>query len=144
MKESTKVQFLWVDGKKHTVSLNDGKNDIDINEIKKCVKKITDEKEEQCKSIYYFALGLTGGVELSRGIVLGWLLKSIKDNIELKNKTKITVTHSEEEVSDEEARQHVIAEVENFLQVLKEDKEFQPRKGPVVTGDGFLDGTDQY
>jgi hypothetical protein len=77
-----KLDFLWIDGKKHVVKIMEGDEAVDIKNLQDQYLKMIDEKEDLCKTIYHLGVGLTGHPAAGRGFVYGWLVKSIRDSVE--------------------------------------------------------------
>ena len=75
--DTKKLDFLWLDGKKHVVQILEGDEAVDIQMLQEQYHKMIEDKEELCKTIYNFGLGLTGNPHSARGFVYGWLVKSI-------------------------------------------------------------------
>ena len=135
-----KLDFLWLDGKKHVVQIMEGDEPIDVQMLKDQYHKMIEDKEELCKTIYNLGLGLTGNPNAARGFVYGWLVKSIRDSVEKSGRPRWKIEHDITEISEEEAREHVALELETLAKKIREDDEMKVKKAPILRGD--TDGTD--
>ena len=137
-----KLEFLWLDGKKHKIQINNGEEQIDLKHLIDTYHKMTEDKEDQCKPIFYLGLGLTGNPAAAQGFLYGWLVKSIRDSMEKSGTSKWAIDHSVDEVSEEEARNYIATELETLAKTIREDAEYKIKKAPVLRGD--VDGTELY
>jgi hypothetical protein len=137
-----KIEFLWLDGKKHKIQIREDAELVDFKQLMDTYHKMAEEKEEQCKPIYYLGLGLTGNPYAAKGFLYGWLVKSIRDSLEKSGKAKWVIDHSFDEVSEDEARNHIATELEELAKQIRENDEFKVKKAPVLRGD--VDGTELY
>lgn len=137
-----KLEFLWVDGKKHTIEVKEADEKVDLKDLRDTFHKMMEEKEDQCKDIYYLGLGLSGHPAAARGFLYGWLVKSIRDSLEKAGKDKWKIVHEVEELSEEEARDHIAMQLEELAKTIREDDEYKVKKAPVLRGDA--DGTELF
>lgn len=137
-----KLEFLWLDGKKHKIQIKEDAELVDLKNLMDTYHKMAEEKEDQCKPIFYLGLGLTGNTAAARGFLYGWLVKSIRDSMEKSGKPKWVIDHTMDEVSEEEARNIVAEELETLAKKIREDDEYKVKKAPVLRGD--VDGTELY
>jgi len=137
-----KIEFLWLDGKKHKIQIKEDTELVDFKQLMDTYHKMAEEKEEQCKPIYYLGLGLTGNPNAAKGFLYGWLVKSIRDSLEKSGKAKWVIDHTVDEVSEDEARNHIATELEELAKQIRENDEFKVKKAPVLRGD--VDGTELY
>jgi len=139
---SKEMSFLWIDGKIHNVSVSDGNELVNMQEIRTLCKKQKELKKEQCDKIYFLGLCLTGSPELAEGFLTGWLIKSIKDAAESSGNFKWTINHSIDDVSKEELRSFCVKYLRDMADVLEKKENFTLPKNPFFNGD--IDGTDQF
>jgi hypothetical protein len=135
------LDFLWYDHKKHTVTLSNGSEDIDIEQIRETYKKVIEEKKEQCEGIYYLGAGLCGSPESAHGFMLGWLVKSIRDDLVKKEGNRIVINHDKRDVSDEEAKIDLVKKLREFADDI-ESSEKAIKKVPMIRGD--VDGGELF
>lgn len=142
--DPTKVKILWYDGKMHTVYLNDGRDNVALSEVRKCYKEILENKVDKCKDIFYLGAALTGSTDGARGFLVGWLVRSIRDDMQarLEDGSRIAIHHEEEELSEDEIKSYVAEGLESLAKKVREDADFQPKKAPILSGGA--DGTEQY
>lgn len=140
--DDRKLEFLWLDGKRHSVQILEGDEPIDLKELQKSYQKMSEDKEEACKDIQYLGLGLTGNPSAAKGFMLGWLVKSIKDSFEKKRKLKWKINHEVTEISEEEARTYLAGELRNLADKIENDDEYKVKKAPILRGD--VDGTELF
>lgn len=126
------LKWLWIDGKKHTVKITAGEEELNITEILKTAKKVTEDNKDMCKAIAYLGVGITGSAEGAQGFLMGWLLRSLKQTQETDHKWNIQ--HDEELVDDEEAREHTIHMLEGLIEKMR-DTNISKKDMPVVRGD---------
>jgi hypothetical protein len=139
--EERKLEYLWYDQKLHTITINNGAEDLDIQQVRETYKKIIEDKKDQCKSIFFLGAGLCGTYEAAHGFLLGWLFKSIRDDIAKKGETKVSIQHEEREISEDEAKDLLIKGVEGLLTHLKSSDGIK-RKIPIIRGD--VDGGELF
>ena len=137
-----KLEFLWLDGKRHKIQIKEDDDHVDLKHLMDTYHKMAEEKEDQCKPIFYLGLGLTGNPSAARGFLYGWLVKSIRDSMEKSGKSKWIIDHAVDEVSEEEARNYIATELETLAKTIREDAEYKIKKAPVLRGD--VDGTELY
>lgn len=140
--DTKKLEFLWLDGKKHTVRLMEADEPVDVKQLSDQFHKMIEDKADLCKSIYYFGLGLTGNPSTARGFVYGWLVKSIRDSVEKAGRPRWKIEHDSVDVSEEEAREHVASELEILAKKIRNDDEYKIKKAPVLRGE--TDETDLF
>ena len=140
--DSKKLEFLWLDGKKHKIQIKEEEEYVDLKQLMDTYHKMAEEKDEQCKPIFYLGLGLTGNPAAAKGFMYGWLVKSIRDSLEKSGKTKWVIDHTADEVSEDEARNYLADELETIAKRIREDDEYKVKKAPVLRGD--VDGTELY
>jgi len=137
--DTKKLEFLWLDGKKHTVKVLEGDEPVDVKELTDQFHKMIDEKEELCKGIYHLGLGLTGDPSKARGFVYGWLVKSIRDSVEKAGRPRWKIEHESVEVSEDEAREHVATELESLAKKIRDDDGFKAKNTPILRGETDAD-----
>lgn len=137
-----KLVFLWLDGKRHEVTIKDGEEPVDFKNLAETYHKMEQEKEDQCKQIYFLGLGLTGNPYAAKGFLYGWLVKSIRDSISKSHGTQWKIEHEVSELSEEEARNYVANELEDLAKKIRSDDEYKVKKAPILRGD--VDGTELY
>ena len=133
--DTKKLEFLWLDGKKHSIELLNDDDAINIKEIADQYKKIVEEKEEQSKQILYLGLGLTGNPAAAKGFLYGWIVKSIKDAQEKKHGSKVRINHEEFQMSEDETRVHLATELRELADKIEQDDEYKVKNAPILRGD---------
>lgn len=133
--DTKKLDFLWLDGKKHVVKVMEGDEPVDIKQLQDQFHKMIDTKEDLCKAIYHLGLGLTGNPAAGRGFVYGWLVKSIRDSVEKAGRPRWKIEHDVTDVSDEEAREHIALELETLAKKIRDDEEMKVKKAPILRGE---------
>ena len=137
-----KREFLWIDGKKHTIQIKENDDRVDLIQLTKTYHKMATEKEEQCKPIFYLGVSLTGDPLAAKYFLYGWLVKSIRDTVEKNGNSKWVIDHVVDEISEEEARNHVADQLEELATELRTNSEYNVIKTPILRGDA--DGTELY
>ena len=137
-----KIEFLWLDGKKHTIQIKEDGDRVDLKHLMDTYLKMVEEKEEQCKPILYLGLGLTRNPVAAKGFLYGWLVKSIRDSMEKNRNSKWIIDHTTDDVTEEEAKNHIADELELLAKAIREDTDYNVKKSPIVRGD--VDGTELY
>lgn len=140
--DSKKLDFLWLDGKRHVVQIMEGEDAVDVKLLQDQFHKMIDDKEDLCKTIYYLGLGLTGNPSAARGFVYGWLVKSIRDSVEKSGRPRWKIEHDSSEISEDEAREHIAKELETLAKKIREDDDYKIKKAPIIRGE--QDGTDLF
>lgn len=112
-KDTKELKWYWLDQKIHTLSISNNGENLDLKDLNETAIKLTKEKEEQCKTIGYLGLALTGNPDAAWGFVLGWLLRSIKKN------ENWQINHSEEVISKEELKTHMIEIFRNYADMIE-------------------------
>lgn len=133
--DTKKLEFLWIDGKKHTIEIFDGDEAVNIKSISDQYHKIAEEKQEQSKQILHLGLGLTGSPQAAKGFLYGWIVKSIRDAQEKKSGTRWRIHHDEYQVSEEETRTHLATELRELADRIEKDDEYKVKKAPILRGD---------
>ena len=136
------LEYLWYDGKIYKIKITDGVNDLNLNELRETYKKLLEEKEDQCKSILKLGGGLTVDRAAAHGFLLGWLVKSIKDNFEKLNDCKLNIQVEEEKPSEDEIRSYVAESLKNLAEEILTNDDKKISKSPVVRGD--VDGLELF
>jgi hypothetical protein len=115
-KDDKEIKWLWYDGKMHTVKIVSDADILNIKELHDSVAKITADKEDMCKKIWWLGIALTGSTDGGWGFLMGWLLRSIK-------KDKVwNITHDEEEVPEDEASEHLASLYEEVAKMIRDRK----------------------
>jgi hypothetical protein len=140
--DTKRLDFLWMDGKKHVVQILEDDEAVDVKILQEQYHKMIEDKEELCKTIYYLGLGLTGSPSAARGFVYGWLVKSIRDSVEKAGRPRWKIEHESTDISEEEAREHVAKELETIAKKIRDDDEYKVKKAPILRGE--TDGTDLF
>lgn len=140
--DPTKLKSLWYDGKMHTISIYDGKENINLDNLRECYKKILEDKKDQCNDIFHLGAVLTGSEGPARGFLLGWLVKSIRDDIQTKKSVKLTIVHEEEKLPDEEIKTYFVESLRSLADEIEKDADFTPKKAPINVSQP--DGTELY
>lgn len=140
--DTKKLDFLWLDGKKHVVKILEGDEPVDVKQLQDQYHKMIDDKEDLCKTIYHLGLGLTGNPSAARGFVYGWLVKSIRDSVEKSGRPRWKIEHESSDVSDDEAREHIATELETLAKKIRTDDEYKVQKAPIIRGE--TDGTELF
>lgn len=133
--DTEKLEFLWLDGKKHTVQVTEGEDNKNLKTLADQYHKIVQEKEERSKQILYLGLGLTGNPSAAKGFLYGWIVKSIKDAEEKSGKPKWNIKHEERELSEDETRHHLAGELRELAERIEKDEEYKVKKAPILRGD---------
>jgi len=133
--DTKKLDFLWLDGKKHVVKILEEDDPIDIKQLQDQYHKMIDDKEDLCKTIYYLGLGLTGNPAAARGFIYGWLVKSIRDSVEKSGRPRWKIEHDSSDISDDEAREHIATELETLAKKIRTDDEYKVQKAPIIRGE---------
>jgi len=141
MNDSKKLEFLWFDHKMHEVLLSNGAETLDIEPIREMYKKVVEDKKDQCKNIYFLGAGLCGTSDAAHGFLLGWLVKSIRDDIVKKDGTRILIQHEEREITEDETRDHIVTSLLELADEIKNSTD-KLRKVPLVRGD--VDGGELF
>lgn len=140
--DSKKLDFLWLDGKVHTIKITEADDQVDIKKLRDQFHKIIEDKEDMCKNIYYLGVGLTGDPATARGFVYGWLVKSIRDSVEKAGRARWKIEHESADITEEEAREHMAIELETLAKRMREDTDMKIKKTPIIRGE--TDGTDLF
>lgn len=135
-------RWLWTDGKKHSLNISNQGKKVDLQSLNKKTKDIITEKEEQCKNIYWLGIGMSGDHYLAVGFVLGWLVRTLKDTFEKSSGGKWKINHEEEEIDQEEARIMLADQLAELEKKIRNDPEFNLKRGSIVKGD--VDGTELF
>lgn len=115
-KDPKEFKWYWLDKKMHTVSIEIDGEKIDVEELYKTAQKLSQDKEEMCKTIVFLGLAMTGSQESAWGFLLGWLIRSIKKD------NNWNIQHTEDDVPEEEVISHVADAFENYAKQLREGK----------------------
>lgn len=136
-KSDKEVKWYWADGKMHTLSVSLDDEDISLKELYEKCHKIVKDKEELCKKIHYLGVCLTGSTEGAWGFLMGWLTRSIKKEDEW------VINHVEEEVPEDEVREHLASFMEEGARLLRDGKGGKKPKAmsPILGGS---DGTEMF
>jgi hypothetical protein len=113
-KNPKEFKWYWFDKKMHTVTITSNGELMDIEELYKTATKLTEDKEDLCKTIGYLGLALTSSSEAGWGFLLGWLIRSIKKDQDWQ------IQHTEEDVSDEELRTQFADILDEMVKKLRE------------------------
>lgn len=140
--DKNKLEFVWVDGKKHVINLRDSESDIDIEEVRKAYQKIIDDNTDKCKDIYFLGCGLLGSPQAASGFVIGWLFKSLKDSFEKKESDKWNIVHNEEDMSDDEFKSFITGSLRQLADKIETDDDYKIKKAPVIHAEP--DGTELF
>lgn len=136
-KDNKELKWYWVDGKMHTVKVEAEDDLLDLKELRKECLKIAEEREELCKKIYYLGISLTGSGEGGWGFLMGWLMRSVK------GETSWAIDHLDEEIPEEELREHLAEMMEEAAKAIREGKDGDKPKSmtPMMGGN---DGTELF
>lgn len=140
--DSKKLDFLWLDGKRHIVKILEADESVDVKALQEQYHKMIDDKEDLCKTIYFLGLGLTGNPHAARGFVYGWLVKSIRDSVEKSGRARWKIDHDSTDISEDEAREHIALELETLAKKIRDDDEYKIKKAPIIRGE--TDATDLF
>lgn len=136
-KKDNEIKWYWSDGKMHTLSVGTEDTDISLKDLYDKCHKIVEEKNDLCKKIFYLGFSLTGNESGAWGFLMGWLTRSIKGD------TQWNINHLEEEVSEDEARDHLATIMEEGAKLIREGKKGdKPKALSPLLGGG--DGTEMF
>lgn len=131
-KNTTEIQWFWpFDKKMHTIRISTDAEDVNFDEIKKAMDKIISDQEDQCKLIYFLGISLTGSPAGARGFLWGWLMRSLKDEMEKVN-GKWNIKHDEEEKTDSEVQSYLVKTLREMADIIEKDDEFKSTDAPVI------------
>lgn len=129
------IKTLYFDGKMYSVSIINGENSIDLNQLHEAYEKVVEDKPDQCKNIVKLGAAISGSPDVSRGFLLGWVVKSIKDKIDADTGIIHNISVEEEVVSKEEIRNYTVESLRNLANEIEEmDIDKTPTK-PMVVND---------
>lgn len=131
-KNEKEIKWYWFDQKMHTIRIIFEDESIDIKELYASAAKIVEDKDEMCKNISYLGVALTGSPDAAWGFLLGWLIRSIK------NDSKWTIEHTEEELPEDEVIEHLATLMEESARLIREQKgqELPKLSTPSIGGPG--------
>lgn len=136
-KDDNEIKWFWHDQKMHSVKINMNEDPVNLKELHESAVKITEDKEDMCKNIFFLGVSQTGSTEGGWGFLLGWLLRSIKKD------SPWQISHVEEKLSDDEIREHLASMMEEGAKLLREKKEDDLIK-TVTPTIGGPDGTELF
>jgi hypothetical protein len=136
-KNDDEVKWYWSDGKMHTISVSIDESHLSLKDHYEKCHKLAKDQEELCKKIYFLGVSLTGTDEGAWGFLMGWLSRSIKKD------SNWVINHIEDEVPEEEVREHLAAVMEEGAKLLREGKDGKKPKAmsPLLGGS---DGTEMF
>ena len=127
----TQLKFPWKDGKYHKVSITDGADNIDIDNLVATCTETLKEKKDQCKNIYYLGLAMTRDSSAASGFLMGWIVKSLKEATEKSSGNKWVITHDTEDIPPKEFRRRAAEELRLLADEI-ENSEDDLTKVPIV------------
>lgn len=133
MNENT-IDFIWSDKKRHQITIEDGSGEVDINQLKETYRKTIMDKKDKCEDLYYLAIGLEGNPDIGLGFVIGWVLKSIKDQNEKMNSSKWNIKHTVHELSDDEYRTIMASSLRKLADLMENDHDTSIKQMPILGG----------
>lgn len=92
------ISWITTNKKKYTLNVTNNDTRIDIEKLLEEAYKVVENNQEECKKIAQLGYGTTGS---SQGFLLGWILRSFKENKEW------NINFTEETISDSEYKEHV-------------------------------------
>jgi hypothetical protein len=115
-KDDKEIKWFWYDQKMHTVKMTLDGEALDLKELFESASKLVEDKEEMCKNIMYLGVALSGSSDGGYGFLMGWLLRSMK-----KDKNWL-INHSQEDVPEDEAAEHLASVLEEGARMIREKK----------------------
>jgi len=120
-KDEKEIKWYWHDGKMHTIKILLNNEPLDLKELHESAVKVIESKEEMCKNIFNLGVAFTGSSEGAWGVLLGWLLRSMKKD------QNWQINHTEEELPEEEVVEHIASLMEEGAKMIREKKSNIPK-----------------
>lgn len=136
-KDDTQLKWYWLDGKMHSLKVNNDGEDLNIKGLNEQLLSLSKEKEELCKQIFYLGIGLTGSPEGGWGFLLGWLTRSVKKD------QNWQIQHTEEELPESEVKEYMATMFEEYAKHIREGNNVSSVKVPTPSLGGS-DGTELF